>query len=182
MDEIAAQLGISKKTIYLSFVDKEELVFAVFNRYMTENKQRCLLDKNNALDAIHEIFLALDMIKELLKTMNPYILYDLEKYHPSVFKKFYEFKNNFLYKIVLENLKWGISEELYRPDINVEIMSRFRIGTIMIALNVDIFPTNKFNLLEIEQQVIMHFLYGIATAKGIRLIQKYTQQRQKINS
>ncbi len=182
MDEIASQLGISKKTIYQSFADKEELVFAVFNKYMAENKQRCLVDKKEATDAIHEIFLDLDMLEEMLQTMNPYILYDLEKYHPTVFKKFYEYKNEFLYKLVFQNLKRGISEEIYRPDINVEIMSRFRIGTMLIALNTGIFPKNKFNFLVVEQAVIMHFLHGISTAKGVKLIQKYSHQREKNKS
>ncbi|MGI8951906.1 MAG: TetR/AcrR family transcriptional regulator [Chitinophagaceae bacterium] len=182
MDEIAGQLGISKKTIYHFFADKEELVFAVFNKYMAESKQRCLADRTKALDAIHEIFLDLDMIEEMLQTMNPYILYDLEKYHPNVFKKFYEYKNEFLYKLVLENLKRGIREDIYREDIDVEIMSRFRIGTMLIAVNTDIFPKNKFNFLQVEQAIIIHFIYGIATSKGIKLIQKYDLQRKKNKS
>lgn len=182
MDEIAAQLGISKKTIYQSFADKEELVSAVFDKYMAQSKSECLHDKAEAENAVHEIFLALSMLEEMIKTMNPYIIYDLEKYHPDVFKKFYEYKNEFLYKIVMENLKWGMKEELYRHDINIEIMSRYRVGTIMIAFNSDVFPKTRFNLIEIEQDVILHFLYGVATAKGIKFIEKYNNQRKENKS
>jgi AcrR family transcriptional regulator len=182
MDEIATQLGISKKTIYQSFADKEELVLAVFDKHMSESKHRCVIDKQKADNAVHEIFLAFEMVEEMLKTMNPYILYDLEKYHPNVFRKFYEYKNEFLYRVVADNLKWGIKEELYRPEIDVEIMSRFRVGTLMIAFNTDVFPKGKFNPVDIELTVITHFLYGISTAKGVKLIQKYNQQRQKNKS
>lgn len=180
MDEIAGQLGISKKTIYQSFEDKDELVLAVFDSHIAADKERCLVDAGKAQNAIHEVFLELELMEEMFSTMNPSILYDLEKYHPKVFRKFYEYKNEFLLGVVMDNLNRGIREELYRPDINVEIMSRFRIGCIMISFNLDVYPKNKFNVLEVEEQVIVHFLYGIATPKGIKLIQKYQQQRSAL--
>lgn len=182
MDEIAGQLGISKKTIYQSFADKEELVFAVFNKHMIESKDCCVADKEAADNAVHEIFLALDMMEDMLKTLNPYILYDLEKFHPAVFQKFKEYKNDFLYKMIMENLERGIAEELYRPDIDVEILTRFRIGTLMLSANVDIFPKNKFTLIEVEKQLLLHFLHGVTTTKGGKLMQKYLQQREQKKS
>lgn len=177
MDEIASQLGISKKTIYLSFADKEELVDAVFNTRMAENKTQCLSDQQCSVDAIHEVFLAWDMVAEMMEKLNPNILYDLEKYHPSVYKKFQAHKHDFLYKIIVANIERGKKEELYRSDINADIIARFRIATIMISFNKDIFPGNKYNLLEVEQNIIFHFLYGMSSPKGLKLIQKYQQQR-----
>lgn len=182
MDEIASQLGVSKKTIYQCFSDKDELVAAVFDTYMKHSKSLCISGKKKAENAVQEIFFALDMLEDILATMNPYILYDLEKYHPEVFKKFYAYKNEFLYTVIKDNLQWGISEELYRSDIDIEIMSRFRVGTIMIAFNADVFPKTKFNILETEYHILMHFLYGLATPKGVKLIQRYNQQRQKNKS
>lgn len=179
MDEIAAQLGISKKTIYQSFSDKDELVTAVFDKHMVENKEKCLADREKSKDAIHEIFLDLELMGEMLKAMNPYVMYDLEKYHPNVFKKFIDYKNKFLYKLLNDNLKRGIEEEVYRADINVDIMSRLRLGTIMLSMNMDIFPRGQHSVLEIEEEIIIHFLYGIASAKGVKLIQKYKAQRNK---
>jgi AcrR family transcriptional regulator len=179
MDEIASQLGISKKTIYQSFADKEELVAAVFEEMMNNSKRDCIVDKEKAENAVHELFLAMDMMEDLFKTMNPYVLYDLEKYHLTVFRKFLEFKNDFLYKVVKANLEWGMAEELFRPDLNIDITSRFRIGTAMISLNIDIFPNSKFNILEVEQQLLLLYIYGVATPKGVKLIQKYNQQREQ---
>lgn len=179
MDEIAAQLGISKKTIYQSFADKDQLVTAVFEKYMHENKEKCLADKAESKDAIHEIFLDLEMMDEMLKAMNPYVMYDLEKYHPNVFSKFIDYKQKFLYKLITDNLKRGIREEVYRPEINVDIMSRLRLGTIMLSMNMDIFPRGQYSVLEIEEEIIIHFLFGIASAKGVKLIQKYKAQRNK---
>ncbi len=177
MDEIAGQLGISKKTIYQSFSDKDELVDAVFQKRLEENEKQCLFDKKEAENAIHEIFLAWNMIEEMLAAMNPSILYDLEKYHPSVFRKFLQYKNDFLYRVIYDNLERGIKEELYRGDFTIEIIARFRIGTIMMGFNMDVFPKNKFKLVDIEEQIILHFLHGIATPKGVKVIQKYYRQK-----
>jgi hypothetical protein len=111
--------------------------------------------------------------------MNPAVLFDLQKYHPGAFRKFHEFKYNFLYNVISSNLKRGIEEELYRPEIDVDIITRLRIESVMLAFNAELFPTNRTHLIYIEQQIFEHFLFGVATAKGLKLIQKYKNQRIK---
>src|ERR671912_298765 len=93
MDDIAAQLGMSKKTLYQYYTDKDELVDAIFSAVMNDNRKECLQDREQAENALHEVFLAYDMVQEMFTNMNPSLLYDMEKYHPAVFKKFQEYKN-----------------------------------------------------------------------------------------
>jgi hypothetical protein len=111
--------------------------------------------------------------------MNPLVLYEMEKYHPNAFKKFHEFKYGFLYKVITDNLQRGIREELYRPDIDVDVMARYRIEGVMLPFNATIFPNNRTHLVHIEQQIFEHFLCGLVTTKGQKLIQKYKLQRTK---
>lgn len=179
MDDIAAQLGMSKKTLYQYYSDKDELVNAVFSKVLDVNKSECISCKQIGENPIHEIFLSFDMVEEMLTTMNPAVLFDMQKYHPSAFRKFLDYKNNFLYKMISANLKEGVKEELYREDIDVEILTRFRLYTIMLSFDSEVFPSNKGSLVYIEQQLLEHFLYGIATSKGQKLIQKYKTQRIK---
>jgi AcrR family transcriptional regulator len=179
MDDIAAQLGMSKKTLYQYYTDKDELVNAVFSGMMDENKIKCKQCQSGGDNAIHEIFLSFDMVQDMLSNMNPSVLFDMQKYHPSAFKKFEDYRNNFLYKIIRGNLEKGISEELYREDIDVDILTRYRLHSIMLSFDSDIFPSNKTKLVYIELQLLEHFLWGIATAKGQKLILKYKQQRTK---
>src|SRR5262245_4196633 len=87
MDDIAAQLGMSKKTLYHDYTDKEELVDAVLSTVLEKNRNECFADKQSAENAIHEIFQAFDMMQEMFTNMNPAIVFDLEKYHPAVYKK-----------------------------------------------------------------------------------------------
>jgi TetR/AcrR family transcriptional regulator, cholesterol catabolism regulator len=179
MDDLSAGLGMSKKTLYQYFSDKEELVDACFSGVMEHNRHQCLADQKRAENPIHEIFLAFDMTQEMFAEMNPSVLYDLQKYHPAAFKKFHEFKYTFLYKVITSNLERGIKEELYRPEIDVDVMARLRIESVMLPFNADVFPNNRTHLIHIEQQIFEHFLYGLVTAKGQKLIQKYKNQRTK---
>jgi len=179
MDDISAGLGMSKKTLYQYFVDKEELVCACFTAIMEVHRHRCLADQKLSDNPIHEIFLAFDMTQETFAEMNPSVLYDMEKYHPPTFKKFREFKYNFLYGVIKANLEKGIKEDLYRPEIDVDVMARLRIESVMLPFNSEVFPNNRTQLIHIEQQLFEHFLYGLATTRGQKLIQKYKNQRIK---
>ena len=179
MDDIAAQLGMSKKTLYQYYADKDELVNAVFSGIMDHNKKECTGCRSNGENAIHEVFLSFDMLEGMLSEMNPSILFDMQKYHPSAFRKFEDYRNNFLYGLIRETIERGIKEELYRSDVDVEILTRYRLFSIMISFDSDVFPANKTKLVYIEQQLLEHYLWGLATNKGQKLIQKYKNQRTK---
>jgi AcrR family transcriptional regulator len=179
MDDIAAHLGMSKKTLYQYYTDKNELVNAVFDITLATNKNNCLECTKKGENAIHEVFLSFDIMEEMLKTMNPSVLFDMHKYHPSTYKKFEDFKNGFLYKIIKANLDRGVKEELYREEIDTDILSRYRLHSVLLSFNPEIFPTIKTNAFYIEQQLLECFLYGLATPKGQKLIQKYKHQRTK---
>ena len=181
MDDIAAQLGMSKKTLYHYYTDKEELVDAVLSTILENNRNECFADKQVASNAIHEIFLAFDMVQEMFSNMNPSIVFDLEKYHPAVYKKLQQHKKVFMYQMISQNIERGIKEELYRPEINVDTLTRFRIESMMLAFNSEIFPDNRTHLVAIQEEILEHFLYGLATGKGQKLIQKYKQQKHSTN-
>lgn len=179
MDDLAGNLTMSKKTLYQYYSDKDEIVNAIFCGIMEGNKSRCLHDKKIAENAIHEIFLAFDMIQEMFVNMNPSTLFDMEKYHPGVYQKFREFKNGFMYHVIKQNLERGVKEELYRPEIDIDILTRYRIQSIEIAFDSEVFPNNRTQLLKIQQELLQHFVFGLSTAKGQKLIQKYKLQRIK---
>ena len=179
MDEIASQLGMSKKTIYQSFADKDELVDATLQQHIDSNKCRCEEDKLKAENAVHEIFLTIDMLEELLADMSPSIFYDLEKFHPKTFAKVTHHRNQYLYKVVKSNLEWGISEDLYRSEIDVEIVTKIRVETMFLPFNQILFPQNKYSLVQVEKETMELFLYGVATTKAHKMINKYKEQRFK---
>src|SRR5688572_18790170 len=140
MDDIANNLGMSKKTLYQYFADKDELVDAVVDGHIRGIQGDCTSCKKDAKDAVHEIFLTMERIMEEFNNMNPMLLYDLEKFHFKAYQRFREHKDKFLLQVIRNNIEWGIKEELYRPDVNVDVMSKFRIESMMIPFNVSVFP------------------------------------------
>lgn len=179
MDDIANHLGMSKKTLYQYFADKDELVEAVVDGHINGIQEDCLLCRRDATDAIHEIFITMERIMEEFSNMNPMLLYDLEKFHFRAYQRFREHKDKFLLQVIRENIEWGIKDELYRPDVNVDLMSKFRIESMMIPFNVAVFPPGKYNLATTSELIMENFAYGLATIKGHKLIQKYNDQRKK---
>ncbi len=179
MDDIANNLGMSKKTLYQFFADKDELVDAVVEGHVADIQEQCLECRRHSKDAVHEIFLTMENITGLLSNMNPMLLFDMEKFHHRAYRRFREYKEKFLAELIRKNLEWGMREKLYRPDLDVEVMVKFRLESLMIPFNVSVFPPGRYNLAAASNELILHFIYGLASIKGHKLIQKYHDQRQK---
>lgn len=182
MDEISVQMGVSKKTIYQYYADKDELVDAVMMDILSYNQDCCLKDRQVAKDAIHEVFLAIEMMQEMFQNMNPSILFELEKYYPKSFERFKQHKYTFLYQMIKENLERGIKEEIYRSDIDTDILIKLRLETMMMPFNQVLFPKNKYSLIKVTTEFTTNFLFGLATIKGHKLITKYEQDITKITN
>ena len=179
MDEIAGQLGISKKTIYQFFTDKDDMVEAVVDQEINQNELKCVRFRDHSENAIHEVFIACEEMEEMLKGMNPLIMYDLEKHHPKSHKKFRDHINRFLYQAVRENLIRGTKDGIYRDDINQDIVAKHRIESTFMGFNQDVFPHNRYKISEVCFELALLFMHGIANANGEKLIEKYTVERTK---
>ena len=179
MDDIAAALGMSKKTIYQYYADKDELIEEVVASIIQYNQECCEHDRLTADNAIHEIFLAMEFMMEIFRSMNNSLLFDMQKYHPSAFQKFAKHKNDYLYSMIKENLLRGIGEELYRPDIKVDILARFRVESVILPFSPEFHGKVKASLAEIEEEILLNFLFGVVSPKGYKLTLKYQQDRIK---
>lgn len=179
MDDIAQNLGMSKKTIYQYYADKDALIDEVVREVINHNELSCNADRKASENAIHEIFLAKEMMMKMLRSMNPSVLFDMQKYHPQAFQKFYKHKNDYLYGVMRDNIIRGMKEELYRSDLNVEVLARFRVESIMLPFNPDFYTKVKFDLALIEEELIIHYLFGLVSSKGYKMIMKYQQGRTK---
>jgi AcrR family transcriptional regulator len=178
MDEIANHLGMSKKTIYQYFKDKDALVEGVIDIEIQKHETEFTHYAANSENAIHEIFIAIDNIQETLKHMNPSVMYDLQKYHGEAFEKFRTHKNTFFYGITKTNIERGRTEGLYRKELNVDILTRLRLANMFLMFDFEHFPSNKFTAIEIITETTDNFLYGMATQSGLQIIEQYKQERK----
>ena len=175
MDDLAHQLGISKKTIYQYYKDKDDLVKAVVNLELKEHEMTCKDCKSKAENAIHEMFLLMENMKAMTQTMNPNSMMELEKHFSNAFDMIKTHKDDFLFSLIKQNLMKGIEEGCYRKDLDIDIISKFRLETVFIPFNLHLFPLNKFNSIEVHTQLMEHFVYGLMTIKGHELMDRYKQ-------
>ena len=178
MDDIAAHLGMSKKTIYQYYTDKDELVEGIVAAVINDNEQCCNKDRDGAENAVHEIILAMDMVADMFATMNPSLLFDLKKYHPKSFAIVQAHKSDYIFKVMRQNLQRGIKEKLYRSEIDIDTMALFRVESMFIPFNPDFHKKVAASLLKIELQIIMHYLYGLVTPKGYEMVTKYIKLKK----
>lgn len=179
MDDIAKHLGMSKKTIYQHFSDKNKLVITLMKSKIAS--QVYIIDKGfeGVENAVYELFIAVDNLEKMLSNTNPTLFFDLQKYYPAAWALFKDFREYVLYEKVLDNLKRGIKEQYYRADINVEIIARMRIEQIDMAFNQMVFSVQKFSTSQVIRELTDHFLYGICTDKGQKLISDFKRKSKK---
>ena len=179
MDDLATQLGISKKTIYQYYKDKDALVSSVVENELANHALICNQSMQAADNAVHEIFLLMTVIQEMFNRMNPLALFEIEKYYPLAFEKIKNHKDDFIFSMISNNLEKGIAEGLYRKDVDVTILSKYRLETSLIPFNIHVFHPSKFDMLKVNLQIIEHFVYGVATLEGHKLMDAYKLTNSK---
>lgn len=179
MDDVARELGISKKTLYTFVESKDDLVNKVLTRHIMQEKIECEMSFSNAKNAIEEMFFVLESNSQQMSQMKANIVHDLQKYHREAWEMMSEFQRGFLYKTVRENLERGVSEGVYRNDFDVDIITRFHIASSFQLFDETIFPHNTFKRDVIFKEYLMHYLHGILSEKGRKFMQKYADKISK---
>ena len=175
MDDLATQLGISKKTIYQYYKDKDDLVKAVVGFELKKHASLCHNCESTAENAVHEMFLVMETMKEMAKTMNPGTMMELEKYFPSAFDIIKNHKEEFFLSLIKQNLIKGMKQGFYRSDLEVDILSKFRLETIFIPFNLHVYPISTFDPIKVHAQLMEHFVFGLMTIKGYEIMEQYKQ-------
>lgn len=173
MDDIAQELGVSKKTIYQHFEDKDEIVYQVMSQNMEQDK--CDFDDimKCSSNIIESMVKMTNMMREQLSSINPSLFFDIKKFHPRSWKLWQDHKHNFVLGQIKKELQQGIEEGFIRSEINIEILSLLRLEQIELGFDNQVFPPNKFNsIVEIQLTFLDNFVRGVLTQKGLELYEK----------
>lgn len=166
MDDIARNLGMSKKTIYLYFKDKDDLVHEMCLNHFEKEKCEWQNIEANSPTALHEL---LELVKHFIaesKIINPSLLYDLQKYHPRSWAVIHDTKICDIRRHMEELLQRGIAEGLFRAEINTKILAQFRVASVEMGFNQDYFPHTEFNTWEVQITLLDIFVRSILNIKG----------------
>jgi len=176
MDDVARELGISKKTLYQHFKDKSELVEIVLQK---EFEQKALEFENamaNKPNAIEEVFGYFSVQMELLVNQKPNFIYDLKKYYPLIYQRFNRGKTDRMMDKVLNNLIRGKKEGLYRKDLNEKIITKMHIARIESLMSSGIFSIEELMSPIFFLEAFKYHLYGIVSEKGLSILNKQIDQ------
>lgn len=179
MDDIAKELGMSKKTIYQFYKEKDDLVTQLCEVELKVHE--CQFDEmsNVAKDPIHEIMLISNKMRELMQSINPIFFLDLQKYYPEGFGRFQRFKEDCAYRNVLQNIKRGIAMEIYRANLDPEFISRLRIAQLDMLMYGNYFSFDRISFVETNELMLEVFVYGICTIKGHKLLDNYKKIKEE---
>lgn len=172
MDDIAREIKVSKKTLYKYVKDKNDLLQKVMEGY-------CELERVVVNDIQSKEGNAIDELIEIgkhccgrLKMMHPSIHYDMEKYYPEVWNQLEEHKTSFISACIQSNLEKGISEGLYRDNLNVKIMTKLYLSKIDLVFDGNVFPATEFNFVDVYMELTRYHIKGIASEKGVKYLKE----------
>ena len=173
MDDIARELGMSKKTLYQFFENKNDLLAQIMVCENERDEKMMCVVLENAENAVDEMMgFAKNGIEEFAKMKtSSTIMYDLQKYYRDIWQQFETGINERIYIATKNNIERGKLEGLYRPEMDAEVIAKLYVGQLMSLINEDVFPSKSYDKVRLFQQYLIYHIYGIATPKGIALFE-----------
>ncbi len=172
MDEIAVSLGISKRTVYENFKDKTELVKSCMNELSRQKEIQNEQIISNSGNVVETIFLFMQEGIKVMNSINPVFFSDLRKFYPEIWKAIHEESLKTNYILMHKLLNKGLDEGLFRKDINLPIVSKLFQEQMNLITDEKIFPREEFNPAEVFKNLVISFMRGISTFRGIEIIDK----------
>ena len=167
MDDIASWSGISKKTLYGNFQSKEMLVETIVQKLILKTGKYIRLCPDISPNAVKEIENFSEHILDVLEILTPKFIRDLKKYYPVAYARLIVFRDNSIIPYIERCLNRGITEEIFRPDINKRITGWLYCWQIQNALEGD---TSHGDVNKIIENTNDLFLHGILNSKGLKLL------------
>lgn len=173
MDDLAGEMGISKKTIYTHFPNKTKLVEAVTFYILETIDEGIEKIKEKNLNAIGEMFEIKSFVMHHLKDEKSSPQFQLNKYYPKIFMAVQKHHFNTMQSSIIENLEKGIAGGLYRPSISVDFISKIYFLGMTAIKGSDLFPVAKYSMREINEKYLEYHLRAIVTPKGLDTLKEF---------
>lgn len=175
MDDIAAALGISKRTLYEVFSDKESLLKECILKTQGDRDkylQQVYEESHNVLEVILAVF---QKSIEMFHQTNKRFFEDIKKY-PKVHEMMKTRQDSDSEK-TMSFFKAGVDQGIFRPDVNFAIVNMLVREQFDVLLNTDI--CNEYPFIEVYESIMFTYIRGISTEKGAKVLEDFIQEYRK---
>lgn len=173
MDDVASENGISKRTLYEFFKDKSTLLEEILNLHETNMKQMYEEVAKTSDNVLEQFFSLHDRQTEISINLRIVFFTELKKFYPEIFdsmvKKMICTHDN----VIKDGIRRGQEQKVFRNNLDITIVSRVLAELGNIMQNQDLFPLKQFERKLVFREIFINYLRGIATIKGIEIIDNY---------
>lgn len=170
MDDIARELGISKKTLYQHVENKSDLIEQIFKRWSEEEQRDILRISQEADNAIEEMIQVARYMIQRLRLLSPTMRYDLQKYYMAVHRKVEQVHEEHSLQLITDNIERGQRQGLYRPNIQPDVVAKLFMITATSVGNIEQFPLTQYDLDLLVRQLFLYHIHGIASSRGLEVL------------
>lgn len=178
MDDIARELGMSKKTLYQYFPNKAGLVQGIAEGHICMEIEMSNSIHKEADDPIQEVILLIRQISKTFQEIPTQMVYDVQRYYPRAWDLFNNFKNQHAFQMVKESLERGVQQGLFRKEMDLDLIAKIRVEQITMCFDPELFPPTEYDIAKLMVQSTELFLHGLVTMKGKKLIYKYLNRSE----
>ncbi len=174
MDDIAREMGMSKKTLYHIVKDKNDVVAGVIDLFKKWISRFWEVFHDDSLNALEQHCHQREIVKELHKHFNPTFSFDLRKYYPEFYRDLNEWRKNIIISSHVANIEKGKKEGLYRENVDAEIIAKLIVAHHLYTFDPtnEIFESSDITNLSVVEQFYMYHLRGLCSKKGLKVLGK----------
>jgi Transcriptional regulator len=174
---IANHLGISKKTLYQLFHNKNELILAAINYEIKNISSQVNSQGKTAKNAIQEMMVFISILENMIVLKNsPLLAGELKKYFPSLYNSITNDESGgLIFNFLQNNIERGKAEKLYKENIDAGIMARYGIVILNLIFENNLFPYYQHKKMNAFNEITQTYLLGLLSSSGKQLLKKYQQ-------
>jgi len=173
MDALAEEMGISKRTIYERFKDKDTLLYEVIKHYKEQTREHALRTIEESDNVIEALFRIMKLTVSQVAQMNPLFFHDFKKYHGKVYKDFAHPGDIRDFSITGKLLETGMEQGIFRDDLHLDIVNRALHALFDLFGNESALVQAGFDRRDLFEHMIIPYFRGLSTKKGRKLLQEY---------
>jgi len=172
MDALAEEMGISKRTIYERFKDKDTLLMEVITYFKKQTNDHALRTIDESDNVIEALFRIMKLTVSQMAQMNPLFFHDFKKYHRAVYKEFAHPGNIRDYSITQKLFETGMEQGIFRDDLHLDIVNRALHALFDLFGHDSSLVDAGFDHRDMFEHMIIPYFRGLSTKKGRKLLQE----------